>query len=61
MTPKAQIRDILAIPVTLVGIVCMFATLPLFALAATIGGKWTIYSELNLSLLTLLLYRQQLR
>lgn len=41
MTTKAQIRDILAIPVTLVGIVCMFATLPLFALAATIGGKWT--------------------
>lgn len=41
MTPKAQIRDILAIPLTLVGIICMFLTLPLFALATTIGGKWT--------------------
>lgn len=41
MKSQAQIRDIIAIPLTLVGIVCMFATLPLFALATTVGGKWT--------------------
>ncbi len=38
---KATFRDLLALPLTLVGIVCMFATLPLFALATTIGGRWT--------------------
>ena len=41
MKTQAQIRDIIAAPLTLIGIVCMFATLPLFALATTIGGKWT--------------------
>ena len=41
MKEQAHIRDILALPLTLVGMICMFATLPLFALATTIGGKWT--------------------
>lgn len=41
MTPKALSRDLLALPLTLLGVLCMFIAIPLFALAVIIGGNWT--------------------
>ena len=38
---QPDIRDLIATPFSMLGIIMMFITLPLFYIATTIGSKWT--------------------